>query len=161
MSVSYCFHSLGIHLHMFCVLLEFFLKGIHVIERNMRKSGHVWAESIVGSGVIRTGDCGKSSAPKVLVGKKDSCFILGNAFDIVSPSSSQLDGGFASLDTCIHWKDSVHTKILRDIFAVFTEDVVVKGSRRQGQFLCLLTERIDDLRVAVALVDRTILTKRR
>lgn len=83
-------------------------------------------------------------------------FALWHLLDAVCPFAGNLHGGFNRLGTSVHRQYHIVAKCCPNFFCPHREDIVVKSARTQGQTAGLLGERLDELRVAVALVDSAI-----
>lgn len=93
---------------------------------------------------------------KVLRHRQDQGLVLGNALCLVAPLSRNLDGRLDGLCARVHGQDHVEAKRLGDDLGKARKDIIVKGSRAQGQGAGLVDEGLDELGVAVALVDGAV-----
>lgn len=93
---------------------------------------------------------------EVLRNTKDPGFVLGNALDLVGPLASKLDGRLDSLGTSTHGQTHVVAKDVANLLGPLGEDIVVESARAQGEAASLLGESLDELGVAVTLVDGTV-----
>lgn len=79
-----------------------------------------------------------------------------NALDLVRPLTGNLDGGLGSLSTSVHGQRHVVAEDIADLLRPAGEDIVVESTGAEGQAAGLLDEDLDELGVAVALVDGTV-----
>ena len=64
---------------------------------------------------------------------QDQCFILWDAFRLVSPFPCDLYGCLDCLGPCVHWQDHVESEEFGDKFGKLREHIVIEGSRTQRQ----------------------------
>jgi len=93
---------------------------------------------------------------EVLLHRKDQCLILRNALDFVTPLARNLNGRLHRLGARVHGKYHVEAEELGGIFGEAGEDIIVEGATAERQPRCLLGQGLDELGVAVALVDGTV-----
>lgn len=93
---------------------------------------------------------------KVVGDTKDESAALRHALDLVSPLAGDLDGGLDGLGPRVHGQDHVVAKDLPDLGGPDGKDIVVEGARAECQTGGLLGQGLDQLRVAVALVDGAV-----
>lgn len=93
---------------------------------------------------------------KVLGDAEDQGLALLNALDLVCPLAGNLDGRLGGLGTGVHGQHHVVAEDVADLFGPLGEDIVVEGARAQGQARGLVDESLDELGVAVALVDGAV-----
>ena len=93
---------------------------------------------------------------KVLCHTQYQRLVLRDLLRLVSPLPCDLDGRLDCLGTGVHGEDHLETEKLCDKLGEFGEDIVVEGSRAQGQSGSLLSQSLDELRVAMTLIDGTI-----
>lgn len=93
---------------------------------------------------------------EVLRSSKDESLIGRDTLDLVSPLAGELDGRLDSLSTSVHGQNHVVAKHLVDLLSPLGEDIVVEGAGAEGQTAGLLGEGLDELGVAVALVDGAV-----
>ncbi len=115
--------------------------------------GEVGPVVVAGLGVRGHGDCGEGAAVEVLRDAEDEGLVLGDALHFVAPFPGDLDGGFDGLGAGVHGEDHVEVEIAGYEFGEAGKDIVVEGSRAEGQSRCLLSQGFDEFGVAVALVD--------
>jgi hypothetical protein len=96
---------------------------------------------------------------EVLLHGEDQGLILWNTLNLVSPFARNLDGCFDGLGTCVHGKDHVKAKQLGRILGEAGEDIIVEGTTAECQARRLLGQGLDELGVAVALVDSAVCRK--
>jgi hypothetical protein len=101
-------------------------------------------------------DTAHSSAMEVLLHREDQRLVLRDALDLVTPLARNLDCRLDRFRACVHGQDHVEAEQLGGIFGEAREDIVVESSTAQGQPRRLLSQRLDELGVAVALVDGAV-----
>lgn len=87
---------------------------------------------------------------------EDQCLILRDAFDFVAPLACDLDGRLDSFSTSVHWEDHIEAKQFGGILCKSREDIVIECSAAEGQARGLLSQGLDELGMAVALVDGAV-----
>ncbi len=75
---------------------------------------------------------------------------------VISPATSQLASGLSALNSSVHRQNPLIAEELGDKLAIGTKNVVMECTRRESEQLALSPHGVEDLRVAVALVDRRI-----
>jgi hypothetical protein len=90
---------------------------------------------------------------KVFGHAENESFPLRDPLGLVPPFAGNLDGRLDRLGARVHGHDHVEAKELGHELGKAREDVVVEGARAQRQGRRLLDQGLDELRVAVALVD--------
>ena len=93
---------------------------------------------------------------EIFLHREDQRFVLRNALDLVSPLASNLDGCLDGFGTCVHGQDHVKAKQFRRILSKAGEDVIVECTAAECQARCLLSQGLDEFRVAVTLVDGAV-----
>lgn len=93
---------------------------------------------------------------EVLLGSKDQSLVGRNALDLVCPLPGDLDGSLDGLGARVHGESHVVAEHGVDLFGPLGEDIVVEGTGAEGEPAGLLGESLDELGVAVALVDSTV-----
>jgi hypothetical protein len=93
---------------------------------------------------------------EVLGSSKHQGLARRHLLDLVSPLAGNLDGGLDGFGARVHGQDHVIAEEGRDLLGPDGEDVVVEGARAQRQPAGLLGQGLDQLRVAVALVDGAV-----
>lgn len=91
---------------------------------------------------------------------QDHCLALLDTLAHVRPLSCKLDGCLNRLRTRIHRQHHVVSEHGGDLLREDAEDGVVECTRGERELLGLRRQRVDNARVAVALVDRTVWTYR-
>lgn len=87
---------------------------------------------------------------------EDKSLVLLNSLDFVSPLSGNLDSSLGGLYTSVHGQNHLVAKDLTNLLSPLREDIVVESSRRQSKTASLLSQGLDKLGVAMALVDGTV-----
>jgi len=93
---------------------------------------------------------------EVVGGAKDEGLALLDALDLVGPLAGDLDGRLDGLGARVHGQHHVEAEQAADLLGPDGEHVVVEGARAQRQPAGLFGEGLDQLRVAVALVDGAV-----
>jgi hypothetical protein len=91
---------------------------------------------------------------------QDHCLALLNALAHVSPLTRELDGRLDRLRARIHRQHHVVSEHGGDLLREDTKDGIVECTRGERELLGLRRQRVDDARVAVALIDCTVWTYR-
>jgi hypothetical protein len=89
---------------------------------------------------------------EVLSHREDQSLILRYSLDLVAPLARDLDRSLHRLGSRVHGQDHVEAKQLGSILGEAGEHIVVECSAAECQARCLLSQSLDKLRVAVALV---------
>ena len=79
-----------------------------------------------------------------------------DTLDLVRPLAGNLDGRLDRLGTSVHGQNHVVAEHLADLFGPAGEDIVVESARAEGQTASLVGQGLDELRVAVTLVDSAV-----
>lgn len=90
---------------------------------------------------------------EVLGDAEDEGFVFGDAFHLVAPFPGDLDCSFDGLGAGVHGEHHIELEVAGYEFGEAGEDIVVEGSRAEGQPRCLLGQGFDEFGMAVALVD--------
>lgn len=93
---------------------------------------------------------------EVLLGSKDQSLMSRDALDLVCPLPGNLDSGLDGLRAGVHGESHVVAEHGVDLFGPLGEHIVVEGAGAEGEPAGLLGEGLDELGVAVALVDSTV-----
>jgi hypothetical protein len=96
------------------------------------------------------------SPVKVLLHREDQSLILWDSLDLVSPLARDLDCGLNSLSARVHRQNHVEAEKLGGILGEAWEYIVVESTTAKRQPRSLLSQGLDKLRVAVALVDSAV-----
>lgn len=113
--------------------------------------------SVVSSGSLYKSACQTySTAVEVVSNAEDEGLAGLNPLDLVCPLTGNLDGGLGSLSTSVHGQRHVVAKDITDLLGPSGEDIVVESAGAEGQAAGLLNKDLDELGVAVALVDGTV-----
>ena len=116
--------------------------------------GHEGPEVQLGVFVVGTQTDGtESSAVEVTLCTKDDGLVLRNVLFHVPPSSGELQRGLDGLCTGVHGQNGFEAEKLGDELGEFCVHVIVERSGGQSQSLRLLGQGLDDVRMAVTLVD--------
>ena len=135
------------------ITFKFGFERGNVVVGHRRKAWHEGPKTLGGRGIVRRRDGRQSPSPKVVLGKNNAGLAVGNALDIVTPPTGQLDGRFTTFDARVHGQDAVVTKVLGNEFGIFTEGVIVKGATRQGELVGLVDQGLNDFGMTMPLVD--------
>jgi hypothetical protein len=93
---------------------------------------------------------------EVLLDGKYQRLVVRYSLYFVSPFSRNLDCCLHGFSTSVHRQDHIEAEHLGDEFREFREDVVVEGSAAQRQARSLFCQRLDQFRVAMALVHSAV-----
>ena len=145
------FHHHGADLVTF--LFEHFPEGFGVIVRDPDETGRERTVVVVAVRVVRHRDDGDGAAVEVALADDDQGLVFGNALDDISPAAGQLQGRLDRFRARVHREEFVVAEEFGGKFLIRTEAVVVEGTRGQAQVLGLVAEGLDDLRMAMSLVD--------
>ena len=96
---------------------------------------------------------------EILFYRKYQGLVLRNTLDLVSPLARNLHCGLNSLSTSVHGQDHVESEQLGGVLSEPREHIVVERTTAEGQSRSLLSQSLDELRVAVALVDGAVCGK--
>src|SRR5690606_29051615 len=97
---------------------------------------------------------------KILAGKNKHSLVFPYFLFRITPLARQLHRRLHSFSTTVHKETLLVAEHLTDILLGRTKLIIVKGPRGQGQFLCLIDQRIDDTWMAVTLVNCAISRKK-
>lgn len=93
---------------------------------------------------------------EVLGNREHQSFTRCNLLHLVSPLARNLDGRLDSLSAGVHRQDHVIAKRRRDLLGPDGKDIVVESARAERQPASLLGQGLDQLGVAVTLVDGAV-----
>ena len=96
---------------------------------------------------------------EVLCYAHNKSLILRDSFDFVAPFPGNFDSSLNSLRSRVHRQYHIKAKEVGDKFGKAREDIVVEGSRAQGQSRGLLCQRLHEFWVAVTLIDGAVGTQ--
>ena len=88
---------------------------------------------------------------EIAPGAEDDRLTIGNTFLLVRPFAGQLQRSLDRFCASVHGQDHVIPKHIRNLLGESAENGVVKCTRRQREFLCLLDQGTDDPRMAMTL----------
>ncbi len=108
---------------------------------------------VVALGVGGEGDDGGGAAVEVFGEDDDLGLVGGHFLDQVAPFAHGLDGGLHRLRAGVHGQDHLLAGQFGQFFGEQGPAVVEERPRGEGQDVGLVLQRLDDRRVAVALVD--------
>lgn len=94
-----------------------------------------------------------SSAVEVILSTQDDSLVLGNALDLVTPLAGDLDASLDRLGTSVHGHNHVEAEVAGDELGKAREDIIVESAGAQSEAGSLVNQSLDQLGVAVALVD--------
>ena len=137
-------------------LLYGLVQGVNISVRNVFEARHEGPEAIGAARVIAAGYGGHGAAPEVAVGEEDLGRVRGGALDVVRPPAGKLDGGLPALNAGVHRQHAVVAEVRGYVLGVRAELVVVEGPASEREPASLVHHGLDDLRVAVPLVDGRI-----
>ncbi|KAI3475961.1 hypothetical protein L1887_62519 [Cichorium endivia] len=107
-------------------------------------------------GVGGHGDDAEGAAVEVACDREQTRLALGDALLHVAPLARELERRLDRLGARVHGKHHLVSKRLGDLFGKGRKGRVVEGARAERELLRLRHERAHNVRVAVALVDRTV-----
>ena len=84
------------------------------------------------------------------------CFVQRDTFHLVAPFPRNLDSCLDSFRSCIHRQDHIETKKASDELGKPGEDIIVERPRAEGQSRRLFCQRLDQFRMAMALIHCTV-----
>lgn len=93
---------------------------------------------------------------EVLFDREDQSLVLRDTLDLVSPLACNLHCGLDRLSSSVHGQNHVESEQLGGVFSEAWEHIVVERTTAEGQSRSLLSQSLDKLRVAVALVDGAV-----
>lgn len=93
---------------------------------------------------------------EVVDGGKDQRLVLLDALDLVSPLAGNLNGSLDGLGAGVHGQDHVVAEHGADLLSPLGEDIIVESARAESETAGLLGDNLDELRVAMALVDGAV-----
>ncbi|MEY9791490.1 hypothetical protein ABIE77_006049 [Sinorhizobium fredii] len=107
-------------------------------------------------GIGRKTDNADGAAMEIVGADDDLRLVGGDALDLISPFADRLYRRLDRLGAGIHWQHLVRAGEGGDLLVEQSELVVAEGARGERQLLRLLHHRLEDHRVAMALVDGRI-----
>lgn len=93
------------------------------------------------------------SAVEVVLSTQNDRLVLGNTLHFVPPLTGDLDAGLDRLGASVHGQNHVKAEVASDELGKTREYIIVESAGAQGEAGSLIHESLDQLRVAVALVD--------
>lgn len=93
---------------------------------------------------------------EVVLCAEDQSLVLLYTLNLVRPLASNLDSRLNGLGTSVHRENHIVAKHLPNLLRPLGEDIVVESTRAQCQTTGLLGQGLDELWVAVTLVDGTV-----
>ena len=132
------------------------LERVGVAEGDGDEAGDEGAEVAAGVLVGRERHDAEGAAVEVARADDDLGAVLRHALHLVAPFAHRLDRRLDRLGARVHRQDLVRVGQVRELLVEAAELVVAEGAAGQGQARGLLGQRLQDLRVAVALVDRRV-----
>jgi len=104
----------------------------------------------------RESDDGGRAAVEIVGEDEDLALPVGHAAHRLPPLAGHLDGRLDPLGAAVHGQETVVAGEAADLLAETAQLVVAEGARAEGETRRLLGYDLDELRMAVALVDRRI-----
>jgi len=89
---------------------------------------------------------------EIVLHAKDICLILRYSLDLVSPLASDFDGRFYGFGPSVHGQHHIISEHFGGLLRKLGENVIVKSSATQRQYLGLLRQSLYEFRVTVALI---------
>src|SRR5687768_17538321 len=89
----------------------------------------------------------------------DHCFIRRDLFTVITPFPRELDRSFICLCPTVHEKGFLITESVADEFLSQAKFIVVKRAGSQRELLCLVDQRCNDPRMAMALIYSAVCRK--
>ena len=142
--------------HLLAVFSEAFLQRVGIVVGNAQEAGGHGTIVGVALGVVAHGDDGDGAAVEVTLAADDFHLVVGDAFFHHTPTAGQLQTCLVGLGTGVHGQHLVIAEIFGDIFLPLTQTVIVESTAREGQLVGLVAHSLDNLRVAMTLVDSGI-----
>jgi hypothetical protein len=93
---------------------------------------------------------------EIVLHTKDICLIIRYSLDLVSPLASDFDCRFYGFGPSVHGQHHIVSEHFGDLLSKLWENIIVKSSAAQGQYLGLLRKSLYEFRVAVALIYGTV-----
>ena len=106
---------------------------------------------------IRTETYDGDGAPvEVVLANNNFGLVFRHPFDLVTPFAHYLDGALHRLRSAVHGQDFMRTGKLAQLLIKKSQLIIAEGAGSQSQLLGLVDHGLQDLGVAVALVDGRI-----
>ena len=138
------------------MLGEAFLQRVGIVVGDAQEAGSHGTVVGIALGVVAHSDDGDGAAVEVTLAADNLHLIVGDAFFHHAPAAGQLQASLVGFGTSVHRQYLVVAEILSDVFLPLTQAVVVESAAAEGQLMSLVAHRLDDLRVAVTLVDSAV-----
>ncbi len=135
------------------VFLQHALKGIGVVVGDADETGSHGTVVGVALGVVAHSDDGDGAAVEVAFAADDLHVLILDTFLHHAPAASQLEAGLVGFGTSVHGQHLIVAKIFGDILFPLAEAIIVEGAAAEGELLSLVGQGLDNLGVAVTLVD--------
>ncbi|EGE56146.1 hypothetical protein RHECNPAF_7500118 [Rhizobium etli CNPAF512] len=131
-------------------------ESLGIAEWNDAEARRVGAEAGAGVGIGGEADDAQRPPMEIVGADDDLRLALRHTLDLVSPFAHRLDGGLHGFSAGIHRQDLVRAGESGELFIEIGELVVAEGAGGEGEPARLLDHGGEDLRMAMALVDRGI-----
>ena len=138
------------------LLGQHLLQSIGVIVRDADETGSHRAIVGIRLWVITHGDDGNRAAMEVAFAANDLYLIVRDTFLDNTPTAGQLQACLVSFGARVHGQHLVVAKVFGNIFFPYAESVVIESAAAEGEAFGLVGHGLDDLGVAMALVDSRI-----
>ena len=132
------------------------LQRLGVAERNRDEARREWSEAVLIKRLGGEAGDGGGAPVKIVFADDDFGVVQGDALAGVAPPASGLDGRLHGFRAGVHRQHHLHAAELREFGAEERELIVAEGARGERNPLGLFLERLDDARMAVALIDRRV-----
>ena len=142
--------------HLGAVLGQHLLQRVGIVVGDAQETGGHGAVVGVALGVVAHGDDGDGAAVEVALAADNHHLVVGDALLHHAPATGQLQSRLVGLGAGVHRQHLVVAEVLGYILLPLAETIIIERARREGQLVGLVAHGLDNLGVAMALVDSAV-----
>ena len=125
---------------------------IRLVVRDLHEARRKWSKVAIRAGISAHRDHRDGTPMEIVRTHHDLSLLRSYTLAHIAPAPTQLEGGLHTLRSSIHRQQLVITKITAGVFHILTQQIRMESPRGEGQAISLLLQRLNDLGMAMPLV---------